>query len=454
MSHSPIFSFKYILILLLIFLPSNQAVQASIDNHSQLPHNFASNPEYNVVTCSASGNDTWTTTSNEFAAIRSCSLFAPVNGYVFISASASAILSNDATAYEAQFRLGVDNLLGLPSTERWVNVYAENGFGSYQTVSVSTAISLTAGMHTIYFLGDRSGGSGAVNLTDPSLSIIFIPAPSPLATHCQVNSDTSWSTTSPAFQTIQSCTLTTPEDGIVLISASASVGLAPGDASYEGRFRLGVDGSSLNASDRWINIYADLENGADQMLDVALLYPVTAGPHTFDFYGTRYHGSGAVHLHNPGLSVIFFPTSNALAMTCTDVPATTWTSASIPFQAIRSCELTLPRPALVLLLGGASAGLVNNTPGSAYEAQFRLGIDDTQGITTTDRWLNTFTDGVNGADRPVFVSQLQSVDPGLHTFYFLGRQHSGGSVQLYAPSLQVIAFTNVKPLFLPIIQKQ
>lgn len=256
---------------------------------------------------------------------------------------------------------------------------------------------------------------------------------------CGSIQDGGWTTTSTSFETIRSCTLTLPEAGFVYVAGSASVGVGAG-GNYEARLNLNIDSQGGNAAtDRWINAYTDGGDGTDKSSQVSMLAPVSAGAHTFYFLGARYNGTGTVQLYDPSLSVLYFPSSSADVLACGVVGNTVWNTTETSFQAIRSCDLTVPQSGFVYLSGNASVGLASG--GTAYEGRFRLGVDAVTGAANTDRWVNVTTDSGDGTDENVATSLLTSVGAGAHTFYFSGLRYAGtGTVQVYDPSLSVLYF--------------
>ena len=118
-----------------------------------------------------------------------------------------------------------------------------------------------------------------------------------------------------------------------------------------------------------------------------------------------------------------------------------WTTTSAAFEVIRQCTLTIPEAGSVYLSASAWVGLPNS--GSAYKADFRLGLDDsTTGDDRTDRRVSIEPDsGGDGQDKSTMVSLLAPITSGQHTFYFLGaRDMVSGTVLLHAPSLSVLYF--------------
>ncbi len=123
-----------------------------------------------VLTCGASGNMDWTTTSSSFGVIRQCTLSVPQDGWVFLSADGSMARSNGE--YEAQFRIGIDSTSGDLNIDRWANVYNDGSDGTDKSIALSVLKQVTAGEHTFYFLGKRYGGTATVLVYDPTLTVV------------------------------------------------------------------------------------------------------------------------------------------------------------------------------------------------------------------------------------------------------------------------------------------
>ncbi len=125
---------------------------------------------------------------------------------------------------------------------------------------------------------------------------------------CSTGGDLDWSTTADEFQIVCQCTLTLPADGWAYLSAGGSVANGRCECEYEGHFRLGIDSTEGDpATDRWVNVYADVGDGMDAVLAVSALRPLEAGTHTFYLLGRRTEGAGTVLLRDPSLAVIAWP---------------------------------------------------------------------------------------------------------------------------------------------------
>ncbi|HMN28067.1 MAG TPA: Ig-like domain-containing protein [Caldilineaceae bacterium] len=293
---------------------------------------YIPNSNRQVLTCGAASNLTWTTTETTFQPIRSCSLDVPSSGVALIIGSSSVGLLN--AAYEARFRLGVDTVAGLASSDRWVNVEPDGGDGTDETLALSLMTQIVTGTHTFYLAGTRYNGAGTVQLYDPTLSVLFIPSTSLFIRPCGANGSDMWTNSTTTNSVLRSCTLTMPESGVALITADGSAGLnatGPGN-DWEGQFRLGVDSDQGSSEvDRWLNVYTDSGNGADRSLANSWLTNVSAGAHTFYLVGRRNAGSGALRIYSPSLTVlgIYNPAPSAV-----DDQATTLTGQPVVLDVL------------------------------------------------------------------------------------------------------------------------
>jgi len=400
-----------------------------------------------LITCGASGNLNWTTTSSSFEVIRQCTLSVPQNGWVFISADSSVARTDGE--YEAQFRIGIDSTIGDADIDRWVNVYNDSGDGTDKSVALSVLKQVTAGSHTFYLLGRRYSGTGTVLLYDPTLTVIFVPATDSELLTCGASGNLSWTMTSSSFEVIRQCTLSVPQEGWVFISADSSA--AQQDDEYEAQFRIGIDSTIGDVDiDRWVNVYNDSGDGTDESVALSALRQVTAGTHTFYFLGNRYSGAGTALLYDPTLTVVYIPSPSSTALTCGVADDSDWMTTSSSFEVIRQCTLSVPQEGWAFISADSSPARMDGE----YEAQFRIGIDDsTIGDVDIDRWVNVYNDSGDGTDKSVALSVLKQVTAGTHTFYFLGRRYSGaGTVFAYDPSLSVIVPGGAR-IYLPWIMK-
>jgi hypothetical protein len=398
-----------------------------------------------LITCGASGNMNWTTTSSSFEVIRQCTFSVPQNGWVFLSANGS--MANSNGEYEALFRIGVDSTSGDYNVDRWVNVYNDGGDGTDKSVALSVLKPVTAGTHTFYFLGKRYGGAATVLVYDPTLTVIFIPAADSEVLACGASGNMNWTTTSSSFEVIRQCALSIPRDGWVFLSADGS--MANSNGEYEALFRIGIDSTSGDYNvDRWANVYNDAGDGTDESVALSVLKPVTAGTHAFYFLGKRYSGTTTALVYDPTLTAVYVPAPSVTALTCGASGNMNWTTTSSSFEVIRQCTFSVPQDGWVFL---SADGSMANSNGE-YEALFRIGVDSTSGDYNVDRWVNVYNDGGDGTDKSVALSVLKQVTAGTHAFYLLGRRYSGtATVLVYDPTLTVIV--PGARVFLPLVMR-
>jgi len=410
------------------------SAEARADNAPQQATNSS------LVSCSSS-YPLWYWDSNSFGAALICSLNAPQAGYVFISATGSLhVYDHD---YEANMRIGIDNLIGEADTDRFVNIYKKTIGGTLESYALSVLKPISAGQHTFYLLGERIGGTGIIAMADPTLSVIFLPSISETVLACGASGDWEWETTSDSYEIIRECSLSVPQDGWVLISADGSVGRVD-EYEFEALFSLGS-----SETQRWVNVYNISEGWEERTIAGSILKPVTSGTNKFIFQGYRSAGEGIVRVYDPTLSVIYFPASLASVQTCGVAGGSTWTSGSSNWSVIHQCSFHVPKIGLAFM---SANGTVAWHDGD-YEGTFRVGIDDSSGNPSTDRYINIESDSDNGTDKSVAVSILQPITAETHTFYFVGSQYSGaGTVRVEKPTLSVITFnTEVSQVFLPLV---
>ena len=388
-----------------------------------------------VIACGVAVNFDWTTTATSPQVINQCTLSAPVDGYIFISASGSLALTD--SDYEGLFNLGVDAAAPDGSVDRWVNVYADAGDGTDETVALSVLKPVTAGNHTVYFLGQRAAGTGTVTVYDPSLSVIFIPAAGSEILACGGSGNQNWSTTSSTAAVVRSCSLTLPQDGLIFFSADASI--ARSDGEFEIHLQASLDAASPeSAPDRWVNLYNDSGDGTDKSAALSFVRPVSAGAHTFNLLASRYAGTATATLYDPTVSVIYIPLAATRMVACGDAQHTNHTISTPSYQVLTQCTLTVPQSGWVFISADASLGFA--AAGAAYEGRFEIGVDNPNGDANTDRWVNIYTDATDGTDKTVALNAIRYLSAGTHTFYMVGRLASGaGPAQVYDPMISVLA---------------
>lgn len=396
------------------------------------PDSSASYGAGSLFAAGASGNIPWTTTSSAWQVVRQCKLAVPWNGQVFITANTS--LGRSDGDYEARLSINMDSPNGDVSIDRWVNVYSDTGDGTDENAALSILKPVSAGVHTFYLLASRYGGTGTVQLHDPSLTVVYTPSVNTQVVVAGASGNGNWTTTNNSFQVVRQCTLTAPGAGQVFIAADTSLTRLDGD--YEAQLRLGVDTvAGDNSSDRWVNISSDTGDGTDRNGALSILKPVSAGVHTFYLLAKRYNGTGTVNLLDSSLTVIFTPSANTQVVAAGASDSVGWTTTSSSLKVVSQCTFTAPRDGQVFIAADASLGRSDGD----YEASLRLGMDSTSGDVNTDRWVNIYSDAGDGTDKNGALSILKPISAGVHTFYLLAARYGGtGTVNLYKSTLTAI----------------
>jgi hypothetical protein len=384
------------------------------------------------ISCGASGNISWTTTSSSFVSVRECSIGIPTDGWIFISADGT--VARQDGEYEANFRIGVDSTTGDPDIDRWVNVYDDAGDGSDTTLALSVLKPITAGQHTVHLLGRRNAGTATVKVYDPTLSVVFVPSTDTQLMACGDSGNANWTTASATFDIVRQCSLTVPGPGWVFLSADGTV--ARDDGEYEGSFGIDIDNTAGDPNiDRWINVYDDSGDGTDRSVALSAIRAISTGLHTFYFLGKRYSGSADVLVYDPTLTALYVPSTPGSPVLCEASGNLNWTTTSSSFEVIRQCALEMPESGSVLISADACVARQNGE----YEGNFRIGIDSTDGDPNIDRWVDVYNDTGDGSDTTLALSVLRHLEPGPHTIYLLGRRQSGtAEVLAYDPTLSVI----------------
>lgn len=380
--------------------------------------------------CSAQPNTTYTTSSTTFeGAVVECTLQAPTAG--FIVAIGSGSLSLVDQAYEVNAQLTVDDAHGSQA-DRWVNVYPNASDGTDKSIALSQIVQVAAGPRRISFKARRYSG-GEVRIFDPTLTAIFVPA-SAAQTVCGSAAGTAFRTQSGTLESVASCQISVAEDSIAFVYGTASMGysLAPSEA----RVRLGSDGTWDAASDRFIDVYADDEDGTDESMATQFTFPVAAGTHTFDLYAARYGGSGEVTMYDPVLTVVAVPAASAVI--CSEQSNVVYINATATPTPIRACSLSTTTPAHALVFGSASIGRADPPAGGPYEGMFRLTTGG-ESLSNTERWIDIDNDAGDGTDRNLAVQWGTELDPGTHAFGLQGlRLNGSGEIRAYNAAIHVL----------------
>ena len=352
--------------------------------------------------------------------MRQCSLTAPADGWALVVADSSLAYADGA--YEVQVTVDIDSVSAYAELSRWVNINSDTGGdGTDKSVALSVLKRVTAGTHSFRMLAKRYSGAGTVRAYNPTLSVIFIPAPSPIALACGAPAaDMGWSLDLPTLSIVLECDLTAPQDGWAFISTSAS--LVPIGDAVEAHFAIDIDSPVGDPStDRWVNLYSDAGDGDDESLAISVLKPLAAGPHTFYLLGARYTGAGTVGIRDAAMSVIYIPAASATLLTCGRLrqPHMDDDRCSVPGHAPVHARGAAGR------LGLHFRRRDPRLRGRRLRGRFALGIDSLTESAGTSRFVNVYgtrATAATGRWRCRFSSRSQ---PATHTFYLLGKRLSG-----------------------------
>lgn len=395
-----------------------------------------------LLTCGISGNDMVQIQKDAHQTLRTCGLTVPEAGQLFVSAN-SSVGYEDAYA-RVLFRVNIDGSAKY-ETDRYMAVYEDTGDGSDASVALSGLFPVTAGSHTVSFLGLHNSGTGTMRVYDPTLTLLFIPGTGTDLLTCSDMDSTTFTTTSMEFQVMRSCSLTAPSSGYAFISANGSAGGAA--TPFEAAFEIGIDGTTGTAdAPRWVDAYSVNQKAVDRTVALTMLKPVSAGQHTFNFLAARRIGAADITVASPSLSVIYFPAPSLHVASCSVLDDTPWTTTSGDFAVVRQCSMNLPEDSVAFLAADANLGIWVDP----FEAHLRLGIDSTVGYDDTDRYTNVYADSSDGTDDSAALSVLKPITAGSHAFYLLGRSMYGaGTTLLRYPTLTVLV--PVTPLDAPVL---
>jgi len=245
-------------------------------------------------------------------------------------------------------------------------------------------------------------------------------------------------TSSDAWGVVRQCTLEVPTSGQVFISTDATV--AYHDGEFEALARIGIDDPDGDPNiERWVSVFDHPPGGGWNSLALSTVKPLSPGTHTISLLIKRVEGAAGttVKVWDSTLSAIFVPTPEPDLLSCEASGNSTWLTASSSFGVMRQCKLKVPSHGWVYISADATADLDD----FYYEAQFRLGIDTTEGDSRIDRWLDVYDDSSGDTDTTVTLAGLLPVPAGEHTFYLLGRRFNGtGSVRVNDSTLNVLYF--------------
>ncbi len=263
---------------------------------------FIPSNNVDMVTCSSSGQQNFTTTSGTLVAARQCTFTMPAASAVFIMYNTGLALLD--SAYEAHLRLGIDNLTGDSANDRWVDLGDLGGFNSAQ---VSGVYSLAAGTHTVYGLAGRWGGSGTVWLFDSALTVLVIPPDGRLLQYCSHQGQQSFTTTSTSPVAVHTCNgFLKPPGGWILTVGDGGMDLY--DSYYEATFEPMVYPSPHNFEHtRWETVYPGDGSGFDTTFVMSRMDYMPSGSSDYTLEVSRSSGSGTIELYDPSFTQLYFP---------------------------------------------------------------------------------------------------------------------------------------------------
>jgi len=402
--------------------------------------------------CGNNAGPVATTTSNSFSALATCTLVVGHSGHVLVMASGSVGLVNSGDSYEANFRLDHNTgLTGDSRTDRYVDAYPDGGLitpgadGTDRNVALTAIYTVTTGTHTFGLLYRRSEGSGAVEVIDPTLNVLFIPDGIDLQL-CGQMSDGLWTNNTITHQASVKCSLTAPRPGLVFVSADGWMGLdSPSSPSYVAAHEIFVDHTNGGAvAVRYTDVYTNTGDGVDTTV-ATQVFSVTTGAHDFDFAFRREYGSGVVRMADAVLVALYVPFDSPYAQTCSGRLDPSWQNATGTTTALASCTLTAPRAGWAFMSGTAGVSLA---AGTAIEAQFGLAQDNLSALNNSARYVNSYPDTLDGTQGPLADTLFKPLTAGSHSFSLVGRRYSGtGTVNAWYPVLFVLVPTT--NLFLP-----
>ncbi len=416
-----------------------------------------------LVMCHATGQDV-SITAGTLSTVVECNVTTSQDGAVYVAANATA--SAQGGDVEGTFRIGVDGA-SWPY-DRAVSVYTDPLKVRNKVATINGLQPLYAGSHTIRFEVRRSRGSGALRLSLPSITAIFIPNTGTFRT-CNNALDGAWTTTSNGSLEVVSCTLNAPTNGYLFFAVNGWFSNV--DGYYQAFYRVQNDFGPLppTTSDvtyRRQNVYNDSMGGggSDDTFTVTGIRQVTAGTRAVTLRAGKWSGSGpgTVTLNDPNVMAFFFAPGEANAQVCEDQPSESWFTPFQYFSFARRCDMNLAGPSQVFMSADGYSGQYVPTPSypyavGPYEMGARLGVDSVTGFATTQRNINVVEDGIDMSDMGFANTTVHSVPGGNHWFYWSGALNSDpnvGTAAVYRLGMSVIAIPGGSVrTFMPSISK-
>ena len=254
-------------------------------------------------------SELWQTSELVPQAILSCQITAAESGKLVISADGYALAPGNVanSAYEAAFTVAVG---AATKQSQYVDVASDSHDGNDQAVSLTAGAGVAAGSHTITFKAGRVSSTGVpVTVGRASLSVLFVPDSSAGIEVCFAQKS-SWSNATTSATDVAQCSLTTASGGRVFIFGSGTAHLK--DSAYEAVFTARQVGDTNNASDRYVNVAANANDGTDRAVaTMATKLILSASTFSVALYGQRSIGSGTVGMRNASLVAVFVAAAGA-----------------------------------------------------------------------------------------------------------------------------------------------
>jgi hypothetical protein len=118
--------------------------------------------------------DNWFSSSYEFTPVTAVTLNLSCPATVLVQANASVGLATfEPQPYEANFQIKIDGT-GFSESDRWLNIYTDDGDGTDKSLATTLIQSLQPGSHTFELDARLYGGAGPIQLYDPVVAVVVI----------------------------------------------------------------------------------------------------------------------------------------------------------------------------------------------------------------------------------------------------------------------------------------
>jgi len=367
----------------------------------------APQPEY-LVACGDSRSG-FTTVSTSYIQVLDCWLTAPTRGNVLVFASTGSGLQNPTDSYRGGVGIRVDGLVET-GAERFFDNEPNGGDGTERTVSLSFMKYLTPGPHHFELMVRRVVGND-VSLVNPTLSVLFVPATSPMrmADYYMKDQDFIGSGDYQVHQAVTYNTISAPGPGWIFITSDMN--LQYSDGAYLAALNLALD-----TTEPIVHFYrfVSIDNGAlasaYKTVSYTALRPITeAGVHTVTLLAADYltPTAGTLHLSDATLSAAFIPAASGI-VTSTGIYGSSVVdvTSSVTLVDVRSINVTVPSNSWVFIAADAYLG----AKGDDVEGKLCLAIDNNPCLAVTNRSV----DVVPGKYESFAISYLAELSAGDH----------------------------------------